>query len=239
MTDAEEIQQTPPEVFEVEGVGDLRIAGLFLILALFTGLTFEPLGLFWISDRIVRLQRTFGDWVVWLPLIAYLLGLALILLGTSALFNWVQRRWMASYPGSITLQGLDVPRNYSFLAAIVILSSILVSILFYQQGRVEVGFILRMIWVSSGWAFGILLFFIGLNSQIPHYIWLGLVGTFLTTVALLLQESIGGSAVLVFGGWGLALGIAALLTLRMSLAKLGEVDAVQELEPNASEASES
>jgi hypothetical protein len=107
---------------------------------------------------------------------------------------------------------------------VIILGGVGLAIGLLVTNRVEASFVLRMLWVATGWAFGYTLVGVGQEIGLKRYIWLGAVGGIAATILLFLPLAFGQAAIVLFGAWALVLGISGAIALRHSLVTNKQVN---------------
>lgn len=196
-----------------DGLRDIQLAIMLGIGGVATWLVLQPL---WMS-LLGNLAQKYGRSAAWLGfLVVFLAPLAAWVM--LALMNAVRKRWLWRESGMVKPARWAVPRRVNVLSAVILVAGLALAVLARRQGWVEDAFVLRMLWAATGWSFGYTLVGMGRELRLPRYIWLGLTGSVLSTVLLLLQLTFAQAA-LVFGlSWCLLLSASGIFTLRQAIA---------------------
>jgi hypothetical protein len=190
----------------------------------FAWLSLTLTGLRWYAQLILNLMETFGRWGGLISGLLYILILLALLVGTLWIIKFLRRRWLWRESGWVEPQRWQVPRRGSVLSVVIFLGGIGLAIALLVNDRVETSFVLRMLWVATGWAFGFTLVAVGREIGLKRYIWLGAVGGIASTVFLFLPLSFGQVAIALFGAWALVLGVSGAIALRRALTMTNQVN---------------
>ena len=211
MTSPSDVERTIRDTRRYEfadGLRDIQLAIMLAIMGVVTWIVLQPL---WITTLVKWVQK-YGRGAAWLGLLlAFLAPLAAW--GMLALMNVVRKRWLWRESGMVKPARWVVPRRVTVLSVVILLAGLAFALLARRHGWVDDSFILRMFWAATGWSFGYTLLAMGRELDLPRYIWLGAIGSALSTVLLFLELTFAQVA-LAFGlFWGLMLAASGFLTL--------------------------
>lgn len=192
------IRQTRQYEFR-DGLRDLQMAVMFILYGLVPWLLFRPA--WWAF--LLHLKSTFGRWMMQLITLLVLFFPALAVWGTLSIMTYLRRRWLWRESGIVKASRVLVPRPVTILSGIIAVGGILISAGLHVSGRVDDMFPLRSICTVSGWSAGCAMVGLGHSIGLVRYVWLGLIGALLSTLAPFLPYTFGETA-LVFGmAWAL------------------------------------
>jgi len=223
-TDIEGLIRKTRQYEYVDGLRDLQMAAIMAFFVVFAWFFFTLTGVRWYLRLILFLKGTFGSWAPWIDGLLFLLIIFSVLGGSLWLMRAMRRKWLWQKSGWVKPLRWQVPRRVSVLSVVIVLGGIGLAIALFVTNRVEASFILRMLWVATGWAFGYTLVGVGREIGLKRYIWLGAVGGIASTVLLFLPLPFGQVAIILYGAWALALGISGAIVLRRVLAKTNQVN---------------
>lgn len=196
-----------------DGLRDLQLAIFFVTSGAAAWLVFQP---FWIT-LIGDLVERYGRGAAWLGILVLFIA-PLAVIGMLGLMNFVRKRWLWRESGMVKASRWVVPRRVTVLSFVIIVAGLAFAVLARRQGWVEDSFILRMLWVATGWSFGYTLIAMGRELDLPRYIWLGVIGGALSTILLFLDLTFAQVALVFSLTWGLLLSASGILTLRRAIA---------------------
>lgn len=223
-TDIEDLIRKTRQYEFVDGLRDLQMAATMAFLVVFAWFVLTRSGVRWYLRLILFLKETFGSWASWIDGLLFLLIIISVLGGSLWLMRAVRRKCLWQESGWVEPRRWQVPRRVSVLSVVIVLGGLGFAIALLVTDRVEVSFVLRMLWVATGWAFGYTLVGVGREIGLKRYIWLGTVGGLASTVLLFLPLTFGQVAIVLCGAWALVLGISGAIVLRRALAKTDQVN---------------
>jgi hypothetical protein len=191
-----------------DGLRDLQLAVLLGVYGVTAWLVFEPA---WLTF-VAAMARTYGRWAAWIGLLPALLAPLAAWL-TLRLMDVVRRRWLWRNTGIVKPSRWTVPRRVNVLSAVILVGGLGLGFASRRLLGADDGFLLRTLWVATGWAFAYTLIGVGRSLDMPRYMWLGSAGGILSTLQLPLHLSFGQSS-LAFGSvWCLLLAASGVVTL--------------------------
>ena len=208
----------------VDGLRDLQMAAIMAILVILMWLTLTLTGTRWYIQLILYIKDTFGSWAKWINGLLLMLIIFAVLGGSLWLMKVLRRKWLWRESGWVEPLRWQVPRRVSVLSVVIVLGGLGLAIALLVTNRVEASFVLRMLWVVTGWAFGYTLVGVGQEIGLKRYILLGAVGGIASTVLLFLPLTFGQVAIVLYGAWALVLGISGAIALRRALATTNQVN---------------
>ena len=223
-TDIEGLIRKTRQYEFIDGLRDLQKAAIMAFFVVFAWFVFTQTGLSWYFRLILLIKETFGSWAPWIDGLLFLLIIFSILGGSLWLMRAVRRKWLWRDSGWVKPLPWQVSRKVTILSVTIFLSGLGLAIALFVVDRVEASFILRMLWVATGWAFGYTLVGVGQEIGLKRYIWLGAVGGIASTVLLFLPLTFGQVAIVLYGAWALVLGISGAIALRRALATTNQVN---------------
>jgi hypothetical protein len=223
-TDIEGLIRKTRQYEFVDGLRDLQLAAIMAFFVVFAWLVFTQTGVRWYLRLILFFKDTFGNWAPWIDGLLILLIIISVLGGSLWLMRTMRRKWLWRESGWVKPLPWQVPRKVSILSVVIVLTGIGLAIALFVADMVEASFILRMLWVATGWALGFTLIGVGREIGLKRYIWLGSVGGIASTVLLFVPLTFGQVAIVLYGAWALVLGISGAITLRRALAATNQVN---------------
>jgi len=200
------IQQTQQYEF-ADGLREIQLAVMMVASGLVTWFVFDLMDV-WIPV-LVGWMRTIGDWtglsiqlVVLLPAV-----LALVML---LAIRVIRRRWLWRESGLVRPSRQIVPLRVTLTSVGITLAGLALGIIL--QAGLPVGdlFLLKILFIASGWSFGYTLAMVGSALDLPRLWRAGLSGAVVPTLLLVFPLTIGQTA-LVWGLiWGAVLGISGM-----------------------------
>jgi hypothetical protein len=194
-----------------DGLRDLQLALLFLVGGVMAWLSFEPR---WLAFGY-SLSLAWGRWAIWILMLPALAG-PLVVLAMLWVMRVVRQRWLWRETGMVTATRWMVTRRINAISAALLVVSLAVAFGLRQLGWLEDAVVLRVLWAATGWSFGYTMAAMGRRLALTRYVWLGVAGGLLSTLALLLPLSFGQLTLLFAFTWGLALAASGLVTLRQA-----------------------
>jgi hypothetical protein len=200
-----------------DGLRDFQLAILFAFGGGTVWLSLEP---FWL-DWVFSLAQRFGRWAAWFSLLPVLL-MPLSVWGVLYVMKAIRQRWLWRASGMVMPARWMVSRQVNLLGAAVLVGGLGLAFGLRYLGRVDNTFVLRMLWVATGWSFSVTTIGVGRDIGLPRYIWLGVAGGILSSALLFLPLTFGQSA-LAFGLlWSLCLIASGTIALRRAWRALPE-----------------
>lgn len=225
-TDIEGLIRKTRQYEFVDGLRDLQIAAIMAFFVVFSWFVFTLTGVRLYLRLILFIKDIFGSWAPWIDGLLFLLIIFSIIGVSLWLMRAMRRKWLWRESGWVKPLRWQVPRRVSVLSVVIVLGGIGLALALFAADRVEASFILRMLWVATGWAFGYTLVGVGREIGLKRYIWLGAVGGIASTVLLFLPLTFGQIAIVLYGAWALVLGISGAITLRRALVTNKQVNHV-------------
>ena len=222
-TDIEDLIRETRQYEFIDGLRDLQMAAIMAFFVVLIWFTFTLTGVRWYVQLILYLNETFGNYASLIDGLLLLLTLFTVLGGSLWLMRALRRKWLWRDSGWVKPLPWQVPRKVNILSAAIMLGGIGLAIGLFITGRVDESFVLRMLWVATGWGFGYTLVGVGREIGLKRYIWLGSVGGFASTVVLFLPLGFGQIGIALYGAWALVLGISGAITLRRALTMTNQV----------------
>lgn len=223
-TDIEGLIRKTRQYEFVDGLRDLQIAAIMAFFVVFSWFVFTLTGVRWYLRLILFIKDIFGSWAPWIDGLLFLL-ITFSILGVSLwLMRAMRRKWLWRESGWVKPLRWQVPRRVSVLSVVIVLGGIGLAIALFVADMVEASFILRMLWVATGWAFGYTLVGVGREIGLKRYTWLGAVGGIASTVLFFLPLTSGQIAIVLYGAWALVLGISGAIALRRALVTNKQVN---------------
>lgn len=223
-TDIEGLIRKTRQYEFVDGLRDLQIASIMAFFVVLAWFMFTLTGVRWYVRLILYFKDTFGSWAPWIDGLLLLLFIFAVLGGSLWLMRAVRQRWLWRESGWVKPLPWQVPRKVTILSVAIFLGGLGLAIALLVADRVEASFVLRMLWVAIGWAFGFTLVGVGREIGLIRYIWLGSLGGIASSVLLFLPLTFGQVAIVLYGAWALALGISGAIALRRALATNKQVN---------------
>ncbi|MBX3082290.1 MAG: hypothetical protein KF716_11710 [Anaerolineae bacterium] len=197
------VQQTQRYEFS-DGLRDFQLGLMMAASGIMTWFIFDHANI-WLSI-MVELGKRFGTLGRTTTMIIVLIP-SLLTLAALLVMRVLRRRWLWRNTGYVKSKQIVVPFHISLISVIVMLVPLGIGMLLQTAQLVDDLFLLRVIFIASGWSLGYTLIAMGQRLDLPRYIQVGLWTSLLTTIFLLLPLTVGQTALL----WGLAW--AATLTL--------------------------
>lgn len=207
------IQQTQQYEFS-DGLREMQLALMMAATGLATWFVFDLMG-FWMPI-LVGWMRTIGDWTGWSIQLVVLLPALLALVALLAM-RFIRRRWLWRESGLVKPNRQIVPLRVTLISLGITLAGVGAGI--FAQVVLPVGelFLLKMIFIASGWSFGYTLVAMGDTLDLSRLRRVGLFGTVVPTLLIVLPLTIG-QMVLIWGLiWSAALGISGMGPLRQKI----------------------
>lgn len=223
-TDIEGLIRKTRQYEYVDGLRDLQLAAIMALFVVLAWFVFTLSGVRWYFRLILLIKENFGSWAPWIDGLLFLLIIFSIIGGSLWLMRVMRRKWLWRESGWVEPLRWQVPRRVSVLSVVIVLGGIGLAIALLVTDRVEASFVLRMLWVATGWAFGYTLVGVGREIGLKRYIWFGAVGGIASTVLLFLPLTFGQVAIVLYGSWALVLGISGAIALRRALATTNQVN---------------
>jgi len=198
----------------VDGLRDLQMAAIMAIMGAFAWFSLTLARMHWYVRLILYLKDTFGSWARWINGLVYLLILFAVLGGSLWIMRVLRRKWLWRESGWVKPVRWQVPRRITVLSAVIMLGGIVLGLILLSAGKVDMSFVLRMLWTATGWGFGYTLIGMGREIGLIRYVWLGAFGGLASTAVLFLPLTFGQTAIVIYGAWTLALGISGAIVLR-------------------------
>jgi hypothetical protein len=208
----------------VDGLRDLQMAAIMALFVILAWITLTLTGARWYIQLVLSFKETIGIWEPWIDGGLLILILLAVLGGSLWLMKVLRRKWLWRESGWVEPLRWQVPRRVGVLSVVIFLGGVGLAIALLVNGRVEASFVLRMLWVATGWAFGYTLVGVGQEIGLKRYIWLGAVGGIASTILLFLSFTFGQVAIVLYGAWALVLGISGAIALRRALATTNQVN---------------
>ncbi|MBN1538451.1 MAG: hypothetical protein JW908_17075 [Anaerolineales bacterium] len=191
-----------------DGLRDVQLAIMFALGGIAVWLSFEPA---WIA-LVGKSSISIGRWTMGLAFLPLII-LVLVVWGMLRLMKFLRQRWLWRESGMVKSVRWMVPRRVNVISSVIFMGGIILSLYLRHLGYVDDVFVLRMLWVATGWAFGYTLIGVGRHIGLPRYIWLGILGGIAST-AMLFMPLPFGQAALVFGlFWCIILTVSGAITL--------------------------
>lgn len=207
------IQQTQQYEFS-DGLREMQLALMMAATGLATWFVFDLMG-FWLPI-LVGWMQTIGDWTGWSIQLVVLLPALLALVALLAM-RFIRRRWLWRESGLVKPNRQIVPLRVTLISLGITLAGVGAGI--FAQVVLPVGelFLLKMIFIASGWSFGYTLVAMGDTLDLSRLRRVGLFGTVVPTLLIVLPLTIG-QMVLIWGLiWSAALGISGMGPLRQKI----------------------
>lgn len=201
-----------------DGLADLVLAIVFLILGLLGWLLFSPNVLRWyITALIQNREITIMGTLLLVPL------LFLIILGARRLVEQIRRNIIWKDRGFVKSLHWQVNWRYSLLAGAIAIMFIGVAFLLMLRGMVNPETVLRAIVSSAGIATGIVFIGLGMELGINRYKWVGVAGGIFSATLIVLPVSFSISWLLLSIAWIFVLSLSGFYALRQSLSAREEL----------------
>jgi hypothetical protein len=133
--------------------------------------------------------------------------------GTLSIMTYLRRRWLWRESGIVKASRMLVPRPVTILSGIIAIGGILVSAGLHISGHTDDLFLLRSIWTVSGWSAGCAIIGLGHSVGLVRYVWLGLIGALLSTLAVFLPCAFSETALVFGAAWGLLFALSGAVAL--------------------------
>jgi hypothetical protein len=202
------VRQTRQYEFR-DGLRDLQMALMFVLYGLVSWLLFRPS--WWAF--LFNIKSLFGQWTMRIIALLVLLSPAIAVWGTLGIMTYLRRRWLWRESGIVKASRVLVPRSVTILSGIIAIGGILLSAGLHISGQMDDLFLLRSIWAVSGWSAGCAIIGLGHSIGLVRYVWLGLIGALLSTLAVFLPCAFGETALAFGAAWGLLFTLSGAVAL--------------------------
>jgi hypothetical protein len=196
-----------------DGLRDLQLALLLGLGGVTIWFAFSPWWAMLLGEIIFR----YGRMAAWIGLLWIAIP-ALAAWGMVAFMGFLRRRWLWTQTGTVTPVRVVVPRRVNLIATGILLTGIFAGVLLWMRGVVDVDFVLRMLWVATGWSFGYTLFGVGREIGLSRYVWIGAIGGVASSLLLFVAIGFGQAALALGLGWCAILGVSGVIVLRQAWA---------------------
>lgn len=207
------IQQTQQYEF-ADGLREMQLAIMMAATGLATWFVFDLMG-FWMPV-LVGWMRTVGDWTGWSIQLVVLLPALLALVALLAM-RFIRRRWLWRESGLVKPNRRIVPLRVTLISLGITLAGIVAGIILQVVLPLGELFLLKMIFIASGWSFGYTLIAMGNILDLPRLRRVGLFGAVVPTLLIALPLTIGQMVLLWGLIWGAALSISGIGPLRQKI----------------------
>ena len=205
------IRQTRKYEFS-DGLRDLQGAVLLGIGGIAVWIGFEPIWITFVGNMV----KAYGRWVASIIMLPMILAM-LAVWGMLYLMRIIRRHWLWQESGMVKPSLWIVMRQINILSAIILIGGVVLGYGARYVGFADDTFVLRMLWVATGWSFGYTLDAVGHNIGLTRYMRIGVLGGIFSTGMLFLPLSFSQTA-LVFGlSWCLLLLVSGIVTLRHAI----------------------
>lgn len=201
------IQKTRRYEF-ADGLRDVQFALLIGLSSVGAWLALQP---FWMTI-IMKASVKYGRWAAVLGM-APIVVTILVVWGMLGVMKIIRQRWLWRESGTVKPSRWVVPRGVNLISTVIFLVAIGAAAGMWMLGWVQDTFILKMIWVATGWSFGYTLAAVGMQIGLTRYLYVGLAGGLLSIIALLLPLDFGQTALLIGAIWFCILLSSGLVTL--------------------------
>lgn len=209
-------RQTRRRGFE-DGLYELLIGGVFIVIGTIFGLMYSDAGIRWYAMALMT-NRTI---TVTGFLLLYLI-LLLSVYGGQKLIVRIRREVLWKESGFLKPLRMQESWTVHLLAVAAMLGVVIINAWFMHRGMVSSDIATRSIVVGCGIATGVLFFGMGLSLRLQRYVVVGIAGGMLSTAVLLSPISFSTSWILLGIGWGIVLLASGSLALQQTLKALRE-----------------
>ncbi len=207
------IQQTQQYEF-VDGLREMQLAVMMAAIGLTAWFVFDLIGIW--MPVLAGWMRTIGAWTGLSIQLVVLLPALLALVALLAM-RFARRRWLWRESGLVKPNRQIVPLRVTLISVGVLLAGIALGVLLQVIFPVGDLFLMKMIYIASGWSFGYTLITMGNILGLSRLRRVGLFGAVVPTLLIVLPLTIG-QMVLIWGLiWGAALGISGMGPLRQKI----------------------
>ncbi len=200
-----------------DGLFDLLIGGIFLVIGIVLGLMYSDSGVRWYAIALTTNRA--------ITIIGFLLLYLILILGMYGgrkLIDRIRREVIWKDSGFVEPLYIQVSWSINLLAAAAMLGIIISSIWFMSKGLVSSDIATRAIVSGSGIATGVVFFGTGLSLRLPRYLVVGVAGGMLSAAILFSPISFSTSWILLGIGWGIVLLTSGSVVLYQTLKSLRE-----------------
>jgi hypothetical protein len=157
--------------------------------------------------------RQVGAWGRWSTMIIVLIP-SILALAALWVMRFVRRRWLWRRTGYVKSSQWMVPRRVSLISAVILIVVLVAGALLQSRLPADEMFLLRLLFVASGWSFAYTLIEMGGLLDLARYIRVGLFAGLASTVLLVLPISVGQTGLLWGLLWGGSLSASGISALR-------------------------
>lgn len=217
--DFEELTRKTRRLDFEDGLTDLQVSAIFLVMSLSAALFFSTAGLTWLTKALI-LQRE-----ITLVALAGIFGFfMLVAFGSSRLIARVRREYIWKDRGEVVPLPWQVDTWVNVLAVAVFLVLMILGLWVVLRGGSDDDAILRLLIAGSGVVTGIMYLGMGRSIRLNRYIPVGIIGGLLSGVLFFIPLTFSESW-LVFGAiWTTILLISGLYALRRTRLSMLEIN---------------
>ena len=219
MNNDELIQQKILETRRYEfsdGLRDIQIGIYVFFLGVIDWLIFEPA--WW--RLLFNIRETTGKVTMMLASLLVFFVPVLIAFVFLRLMEAVRRKWLWRESGMVKTARWVVPKKVSVISAVIMIVGLGIGLLLKNVLTVDEFFVWRLLFSVAGISFAYTLVAMGANLHLNRYYSVGILGGLASAISLWLPLSPGLSCLVLFGFWGLLLGISGVVVLVRSMCTL-------------------
>lgn len=212
------VQQTQRYEF-ADGLRDLQLASMMATMGFATWVIFDKMDV-WMPFTIELAGRV-GGWGRWSMMLVVLLP-SLLGLGVLLVMRLVRRRWLWRNTGIVKPSRQIVPLRVTLISVVIVLAALGLGALMQTFRTNDDLFLLRLLFIASGWSFGYTLVEMGQRLDLQRYVRVGLGISAVTAILLFLPLTVGQTALWWGLAWGAALALSGIGPLREAAHKASE-----------------
>lgn len=213
------VQQTQRYEFS-DGLRDFQLGLMMLASGIMTWFIFDQASVW--MPIMVELGKRFGTLGRTTALIIVLVP-SLLTLSALLVMRFLRRRWLWRDTGYVKSKQIAVPFHVTLISVIVMLVPLGIGMLLQAINLVDDIFLLRLVFIASGWSFGYTLIAMGQRLDLPRYVQVGWWISVLTAPLLVLPLTVGVTALWWGLLWGVALTLSGINPLRDAARRASEV----------------
>lgn len=201
-----------------DGLRDFQVGVIILFLGLANWFIFTPFGLAFLAEFIVRYKSILVPVVI-----GFIALLFLLVFGAERVMERIRRATLWKESGFVKpLRWGVVPKPFIILGTAIILAIIIGNVWLMNQGTITQEAALRAVPISTGIGTAIMYFAMGRTLRIQRYLWVGLLGGFISGLFLFSSISFANTYLYVGVIWTGILLLSGAWALRKALLDLRE-----------------
>lgn len=207
-------QQTKRREF-TDGLRDLHVGLIILILGLLNWLIFTPTGATWLVKAVL-----YDKTLTAIGIIGFLGLLLLMIYGGERLMERIRRASLWKESGFVKPLRWGFSKGLMIVVTVVVLTIIIGSVWFMAVGKLSQDVALRSIPASASLGTGMLFFSMGFSLKIRRYLAVGIAGSLLAIAIFLYPFSFAQAYLWLGMGWAIILLASGAWALGLALSEL-------------------